>query len=225
MKQDHVTSTEKLTAAVELAQHGWPVFPCRGKVPMTKHGHLDATTDQDQARELWMRYPHANIGAAVPPSLAVFDIDPRNGGSFDALTAIVGPLPQTLTAWSGRGDGGRHLYFLRPHGELTSTKLPLGIDLKAYGYCVMPPSLHPATGQPYRWELAHMPHALRELLRPAARPVLFKHNAELRRRTGSSVRSSGARISIRSRTSKPLARSSRIQSAYPRWKATPDWPA
>jgi hypothetical protein len=38
----------------------------------------------------------------------------------------------------------------------------------------------------------------------------------------SSARSSGAWISIRSSTSKPLARSSRIQSPYPRWNSTPD---
>src|SRR5215217_9784024 len=41
----------------------------------------------------------------------------------------------------------------------------------------------------------------------------------------SSARSSGARISIRSSTSKPPARSSRIQSLYPRLNSTPDWPA
>ena len=76
-------------------------------------------------------------------------------------------------------SGGRHLYFRRPPGRLTSTRLPDGIDLKLNGYCVMPPSLHPATGQPYRWEerppVALPPH-LREMLRPIPRPVRRRAN-------------------------------------------------
>jgi hypothetical protein len=90
------------------------------------------------------------------------------------FTDPVGDLPDTLTAWSGRNDGGSHLYFLRPPGPLTSTRLPEGIDLKINGYMIMPPSIHPATGLPYRWEdhpVASLPSRLRELLRPAPQPV------------------------------------------------------
>jgi hypothetical protein len=104
----------------------------------------------------------------VPASLLVIDVDPRNGGDMAAL----GDLPPTLTCWSGREDGGRHLYFLRPVGPLTSTGLPVGVDLKVNGYCVVPPSLHPATGLPYRWEIhepvALPPHLL-QMLRPKPR--------------------------------------------------------
>jgi hypothetical protein len=85
------------------------------------------------------------------------------------FTDLVGDLPDTLTAWSGRNDGGSHLYFLRPPGPLTSTRLPEGIDLKINGYMIMPPSIHPATGLPYRWEdhpVASLPSRLRELLAP-----------------------------------------------------------
>jgi hypothetical protein len=111
------------------------------------------------------------IGAAVPETLLVIDVDPRNGGNLAALESLTGPLPATLTAWSGRNDGGRHLYFLRPPGPLTSTRLPVDIDLKVNGYCIVPPSIHPATGQPYRWEdkdalAAVLPAKLAELLRP-----------------------------------------------------------
>jgi Bifunctional DNA primase/polymerase, N-terminal len=54
------------------------------------------------------------------------------------------------------------------------TRLPSGIDLKTAGYMIMPPSRHPATRQAYRWEhhpVAPPPPRLRQLLRPAARPV------------------------------------------------------
>lgn len=157
--------------ALALAASGWAVFPChesglRAKAPYTEHGHLEASTDPGQISAWWNRWPLAMIGAPVPPALIVLDLDPRNGGQLDALP----PLPVTLTVWSGRCDGGRHFYFRRPAGAFTSTRLPRGWDLKASGYCILPPSLHPATGQPYRWEEhdpAPMPAEVRDLLRPA----------------------------------------------------------
>jgi hypothetical protein len=166
-------------AALELAAATWEVFPCwwagpRAKSPITKHGHLEATTNPDKIKLWWEKWPRAMIGAKVPDSLLPLDLDPRNGGSLRALTDLVGDLPDRLTAWSGRNDGGRHLYFLRPPGPLTSTRLPEGIDLKINGYMIMPPSIHPATGEPYRWEdhpVASLPYRLRELLRPAPQPV------------------------------------------------------
>jgi hypothetical protein len=179
------------TAALELAAAGWPVFPCiptgeRAKAPLVEHGHLEGTTDSDQIRAWWRRWPNGLIGARVPDVFAVLDIDPRNGGSLNDLERLAGPLPATLTAWSGRDDGGRHLYYLRPAGELTSCRLPIGIDLKVggRGYCIMPPSIHPATGLPYSWHespttptaipkpypsAVSLSSGLRELLRPPPR--------------------------------------------------------
>jgi hypothetical protein len=172
-------NTTMLEHGLTLAAAGWEIFPCKwtgpaAKAPLTVNGHHGATTNPDKIKLWWDRWPYAMIGAKVPDSAVVIDIDPRNGGSLEALETITGALPATLTAWSGRNDGGRHLYFERPAGQLTSTKLPAGIDLKVNGYCILPPSIHPATGEPYRWghhEVAAVPHALRELLRPASRPI------------------------------------------------------
>jgi hypothetical protein len=146
---------------------------------MTVNGHLNATMDPDQIKLSWTKWPHAMIGARVPDNSIVIDIDPRNGGSLEALEALAGPLPATLTVWSGRNDGGRHLYFQRPAGPLTSTRLPKGVDLKVNGYCIMPPSIHPATGQPYTWQdedapAATMPAKLAELLRPPPRRPIVR---------------------------------------------------
>ena len=165
--------------ALESAAAGWEIFPCKwagpaAKAPLTLNGHHDATTNPDKIKAWCTKWPHAMIGAKVPDSAIVIDIDPRNGGSIETLEAITCVVPATLTAWSGRNDGGRHLYFLRPAGPLTSTKLPDGIDLKVNGYCILPPSIHPVTGEPYRWDhhpAATVPFRLRELLRPAPRPV------------------------------------------------------
>jgi Bifunctional DNA primase/polymerase, N-terminal len=163
-----------IDAACELASAGWRVFPCwpagpRAKSPLTEHGHLDATRNPELIRKWWTRWPYAMIGAAVPDSLIVLDVDPRNGGDTDDL----GPLPPTLRVWSGRGDGGVHLYFRRPDGPVVATRLPRGVDLKGNGYCIVPPSVHPTSGKPYRWEsrpVAGLPPRLLALLRPIEKP-------------------------------------------------------
>jgi hypothetical protein len=180
-------------SAIELAKAGWRIFPCKwtgpgAKAPMTVNGHLNATADLDQVREWWTKWPRAMIGAAVAGTRIVIDFDPRtNPNCFVELERLV-DLPVTLTAHSGRGDGGRHLYYLRPQGGLASTRLPAGIDLKANGYTIVPPSLHPATGKPYSWEVhpvAPLPCALRELLRPAPpRPVLTNGHSHLEKTDG-----------------------------------------
>src|SRR5262249_27597841 len=141
-------------AAIEYARHNWPVFPLRGKLPAIAGGRgvLDATTDVDTVTAWWNRYRGANIGGRVPESMLVIDVDPRHGGdqSLDALEQVHGRLPETLTTISGRGDGGRHLFFRRQHGKLSSKRLGPGIDIKtSTGYVVVAPSLHPETGQPY----------------------------------------------------------------------------
>lgn len=96
-----------INAALELADARWEVVPCwwagpRAKSPITKHGHLEATTDPDQIKLWWTKWPNAMIGSPVPESLLVIDVDPRNGGSLTALESLTGPLPATLTARSQR---------------------------------------------------------------------------------------------------------------------------
>ncbi|MGO4600084.1 bifunctional DNA primase/polymerase [Terrabacter sp. 2RAF25] len=159
-----------LTAAQALAANGWEVMPLQGKAPLTRHGCHDASSCHLQIEKWWRRWPSANIGGAVPRSLIVLDIDPRNGGDRGWDELVEGrPVPATLTTLSGRGDGGRHLYFHRPAGQLSRYGLPPGIDLKTNGHCVLPPSVHPVTGRPYAWQngpIATLPSWLREVLRP-----------------------------------------------------------
>lgn len=175
--------TTMLVAALDLAGKGWRVLPCwsggeRAKSPIgtvVPNGFYGASADADTIDAWWGRYPTAMIGAVVPGPLMVLDIDPRNGGGIEALEDVLGPLPRTLTAWSGRDDGGRHLYLMRPPGRVSSRRLPTGIDLKVSGYCIVPPSVHPATGLRYRWgsaRIATLPTGAVEALRPPRRPVL-----------------------------------------------------
>ncbi|MFT4029655.1 MAG: bifunctional DNA primase/polymerase [Protaetiibacter sp.] len=157
--------------ALELARKGWAVLPLRGKVPVTVHGVKDASRDLAQVAAWWPSGASWNVGARVPSSLVVLDVDPQNGGSLIALEHTAGVrLPATLTVHSGRGTGGQHRYYMHPGGPVSSTRLPAGIDVKTdRGYCVMPPSVHPATGRPYRWEQREpvaLPYEVVALLRP-----------------------------------------------------------
>jgi hypothetical protein len=165
--------------APDDAAHGWPVGPCRGKIPLTAHGHLDFTTDLEQVARWARRHPAANIGARVPDSLIVIDVDPRADGhlTLAALEEAHGCLPATLTVKTGGHPGGRHYYFLRPPGALCNgaNKLGRGLDVKlsGRGYTILPPSVHPETGLRYEWvnteiPAAAMPAWLTSLLRPPA---------------------------------------------------------
>ena len=150
---------------LDYARKGWFVLPLNGKVPLTVHGVDDATRRPRDDPGLVGPLADSQHRVPGPPQTARARRHPRNGGDL----AQLGAIPDTLTAVSGRGDGGRHLYFLRPAGQVVSTRVPKGIDLKVNGYMVMPPSLHPATGKPYVWEdrpVRALPPPLLKLLRP-----------------------------------------------------------
>lgn len=143
-------------AAVDYAAAGWQVFPvstrggrkappfpsphdgpghgCHGQCGRLGHGFYDATSDPDTVSAWWTRYPNALIGARIAYHLLVLDVDPRGGGedTLQLFEAAYHPLPATLTCYSGRGDGGRHLYWQRPPTpgwRLSGAKLRPGVDL------------------------------------------------------------------------------------------------
>lgn len=166
--------------AIEYALHHHPVFPLNGKIPAIAGGRgvLDATTDTTIIARWWGgRYQGCNIGGRVPMPVIVIDVDPRNGGleSLATLERVHGPLPETLTTISGRGDGGAHYFYRRPPGKLSHKRLGAGIDLKtSSGYTVLAPSIHPATSKPYTRidrPVAAPPAWLVELLLPEPAPI------------------------------------------------------
>jgi hypothetical protein len=149
-----------LAYALSLCWAVLPLAPC-GKVPRTKHGIHDATTNEQIIREWWTRWPDANIGVRTgsASNLVAIDMDPRNGGdiSLERLEAEHGPLPETVEGLTG--GGGRHLLFQHPGGTVRSRANALGpgLDVKGDGgYVVVPPSVHP-TGRRYEWEIMHRP--------------------------------------------------------------------
>lgn len=137
-----------LDAALDYAAHGWRVFPCRRKVPLTEHGVHDATTDAEQIRAWWTQWPDANIGIACGGGLVVLDVDPRHGGDA-SLRELEHEHGEIITLTARTGGGGLHLYL---RGELPQrVGFRRGLDLKASGgYVVAPPSRH-ESGRRYAW--------------------------------------------------------------------------
>lgn len=86
--------------------------------------------------------------------LLVIDVDTRNGGQ-ESYARLVEAIPEVAGAGmiveTGRGDGGKHLYFSLPEPVPMVTHLPdfPGLDAKSSGYVCGPGSLH-ASGGRYR---------------------------------------------------------------------------
>lgn len=156
----------------EVISLGLRILPTKDKRSLIKDWPNTASSDPEQIRSWWKQWPHAQPAAVVPEDITIFDIDIRNGGSLEALEAVTGPLSETLTSWSGRGDGGCHLWFKKPAGEISQRQLPKGVDLRKPGvhYVIIPPALHNETGKPYAWNdvpfVAELPQQAVDALAP-----------------------------------------------------------
>jgi hypothetical protein len=155
-------------AAYFYARAGIPVHPLRSgsKVPATKNGFKDASTDLQLIRDHWRQYPHHNIGLAAGHKFDVLDVDTKDGRPGAESLARLRLAGLTVGAWTAATtpSGGRHILFTPSgdgnHGDATS-----GLDFRGLGgYIVGPPShtveiLKP-NGQidqhegTYKWEFA-----------------------------------------------------------------------
>ena len=148
-----------LAAALDYASRGWRVFPVvpRNKVPLTPHGLLEASRDQDQIGTWWARWPDANIGLACgrESGVVALDVDPRHGGdeSLEEVQIRIGRLPSGPVNLTG--GGGRHFLFRWPGVEVRNQAGVLGLpglDFRGDGgYIVLPPSIH-ESGRRYAWD-------------------------------------------------------------------------
>ena len=134
---------------------GWKIIPLRGKVPLTKHGSSDGSSDPDQIRSWWKKWPNANIGIVTGENVFVLDVDTKTGGdlSLEQLEHEHGPLPDTLLQLTP--TGGRHYVFLTPDFPVSNSQSMIapGLDVRGTGgYIVAAPSLHPANGKCYIWD-------------------------------------------------------------------------
>jgi hypothetical protein len=118
-----------------------------GKQPVTKRGWHDATTSTRQIRKWWPNgESNYNIGIALRfSSLAVIDVDPRNGGdeTLGEMKRQNGPIPPTYTVRTG--GGGLHYYYRVDPSFYEQNELPKilgpGLELLTNHYVVAPPSV------------------------------------------------------------------------------------
>jgi hypothetical protein len=149
-----------LEAALRHAALGRPVFPCNPDAQSSKHkaplvgrrkkgdkpiprtgGLYQATTDAEQIRKWWKRWPTALIGMPTGSvsGAAVLDLDKKNDkNGFDAVPDWE---HRTLTI-ARTPSGGAHLYF-RAEGapHCTTSEIAPGVDTRGEGgYVIAPPS-------------------------------------------------------------------------------------
>ena len=143
-----------LRQALAYARYGWPVFPClpSQKIPATRHGFRDATTDQEQITDWFGRGADWNLAIATgAPGPDVLDVD-QHGPAGNGYTAFNwlrrAGLVEGAAAYVRTPAGGMHAYFTgssQHNGRLPSHHLDFR---SAGGYIVAPPSQ--VDGQPYR---------------------------------------------------------------------------
>jgi hypothetical protein len=170
-----------LAAALWYAEQGFAVFPCGlNKSPLIPtseggNGYHDATTDADQIKAWWSRWPEASIGLPCAPNgLLVLDVDQHEGDGAATLQALLdaagAEMPQTPTQTTG--GGGVHYVFAAPDWQ-PSGKAGHQLDIRSNGYIVVAPSPHPS-GREYVWRrglalgkraLAEVPDWLEAIIR------------------------------------------------------------
>ncbi len=146
------SADELLEAAINYAEMGYPVFPCKVglKEPACAHGFKDATTDIQQIEQWWSTEPY-NIGLATQ-GLLVVDIDGEGNPWLRSLGERVEDLMGCPAAITPRG--GMHLYFLQPESTAfrnTTDHLAPAVDTRANGGYVIAPPSNLEGGGGYRW--------------------------------------------------------------------------
>ena len=140
-----------LTAALELAESGIPVFPCildgtkRDKSPACPTGFKAATDDPEAVRKLWRQHPGPLVGVptGAVSGFGALDIDPRHGGDH-WLDANRSRLPITRT--HATRSGGCHLLFKHHPGMgCSANRVASGVDVRADGGYII---WWPAAGLP-----------------------------------------------------------------------------
>ncbi|MFI8631259.1 bifunctional DNA primase/polymerase [Microbacterium sp. NPDC077663] len=134
-------------AALAYGAAGVPVFPCApgAKVPLTKHGFHDATTDPGRIRSWWSWMPEANIALRTGTTVDVVDVDVHGVGTgFPVLRTL--HRDRLIDGWGmavRSPSGGVHLYYPsapdRP--QMSWSRGAALVDFRGTGgYILAPPS-------------------------------------------------------------------------------------
>lgn len=132
--------------AEEYASYGWALVQLDGKAPKG-HGWQNALpVDPESARSIWQD-KDCNMGLILGPS-GVIDYEMDGGTEEEFLFLVGGSIPDTPAYRTGSGK--LHILFRAPAGMTRRTRE--GFELRAGSHqSVIPPSIHPDTGEPYVW--------------------------------------------------------------------------
>ncbi|BEU99976.1 bifunctional DNA primase/polymerase [Novosphingobium olei] len=181
MTEQATIQPDLLAAALAYASNGLPVFPCHPetKRPLTERGFKEASSDPEQVRAWWSKWPRAMIGLPTGQVSGAWVLDIDDPAAFEAACTV--ELPATKRCTTGKGY---HLYFaydpsdpIRNAQFNSRTGWPFpelpGAEVRGDGgYVIVPPSRHPS-GRLYAWECEgepkQAPAALRKLLKKTER--------------------------------------------------------
>lgn len=159
-----------------------------GKHPRARNWQITPLWDDEQMDNIEDAGWFASGYGVLMRGLIVIDIDVRNGGN-EGYAQLVSDIPEVagagLIVESGRGDGGRHLYFSlsEPLALMTHHASYRGLDFKSSGFVCGPGSMH-AAGNRYRVaygsvdDIDAAPPALIDILRKPER-----HRADINGRS------------------------------------------
>jgi Bifunctional DNA primase/polymerase, N-terminal len=127
-----------LDAALKLARHGVPVFPCNvNKVPLVKlgPGFKDATTNPDLIKGWWSKWPDALVSVRTGIKFVVLDIDCAKHAE---AAQWYGKANLPITRTHITRSGGRHLFF-QPDERFrnTTSRICVGVDTKGINGCAI----------------------------------------------------------------------------------------
>ena len=164
------TFKSTLDTALECVARGWHVFPAKiegstkSSYKSAKYSdgrNWGATTDPEEVRRDWSRWPEALLGIVTGPKSDLFVVEAdtlkEHGvdgiSNLEALLRDNGDIPATIEATSPTGS--RHLYFRYPEGaeiKNSASKVAPGIDVRGDGGMVIaPPSYRADKGGAYVW--------------------------------------------------------------------------
>jgi len=126
-----------------LADCGYRIFPCSGKVPMIPKWQEMATSDLSMVEAWWEKWPQANV-AIHCKGLLVIDIDVNHNEGQDGFKWYETLTSEQIMSLSGAMQvntprGGMHLYFRNKDdkGRCSVSDIFEGVDTKVEGGYVM----------------------------------------------------------------------------------------
>lgn len=164
-----IDTQDNLVTALKLAKAGLPVFPAHAsnKRPHVKDWPNVATTDVDQLKSWWRKWPDAMpaLPTGERSGVAVLDVDMKDGKDGIATLRSLGFDTDTMSpAMIATPSGGQHIYFRHSEGLGSSAgQIGLGVDVRANGGFVVAPGAingkgaYGMIGGPLKRALADLP--------------------------------------------------------------------